>query len=478
MYLKRALVKNIRSLTDLTWEIDDKQAAGWHVILGDNGAGKSTFVRAIALALIGPNGAQKLAEDWATWLAPRGIQGRIELNLLYNEQIDGVRTPDKEEENRASAMITTMQAIHENAVQVVTDKIYKFPSATLLFKRSADNYVALGWEQPHGKYDPYYSVWSREAGWFSVAYGPYRRFTGGDTKYDNMLNVDPKVARSLSIFDEGTALTEGLRWLKDLQFKALEDESENKLESVFLSRLREFINQPGFLAHDVQLANITSKEVSFIDGNGVQVAIGNLSDGYRSVLSLTFDLLRQLQMSYGADHVFDPDDATKVSAPGVALIDEVDAHLHPTWQRRIGVWFRQHFPNIQFIVTTHSPLVCQAAEHGTVYRLPSPGTNEQGRMIEGAELNRLLYGNILDAYSTGAFGSDVGRSEEGQALLEQLAALNVKELAEGLTIEEERRQDELRGVFPTSAYTMKAKNGKAANGTTTNGKAKRKAAAK
>ena len=51
-------------------------------------------------------------------------------------------------------------------------------------------------------------------------------------------------------------------------------------------------------------------------------------------------------------------------APGVVLIDEVDAHLHPTWQRRIGLWFREHFPKLQFIVSTHSPLICQAATVG------------------------------------------------------------------------------------------------------------------
>ncbi len=474
MYLKRVLVKNIRSLTDLAWQIEDKQAAGWHVILGDNGAGKSTFVRSVALALIGPGGSQKLTENWADWLAPTADTGRIELNLLYDEKIDKVRTPEKEEEDRVSATLTTMAQMHENMVQIVQDRVYKFPSATLLLKRLESGSVELGWEQARGKYDPYYSVWGKQTGWFSAAYGPSRRLTGGDTRYDNLLAASPEMARYLSVFDERVALTESLRWLKDLQFKKL----EGKPEGAFLDHLKTFINQPRFLAHDARLADVTSDDVRFVDGNGVNVAIENLSDGYRSVLSLTFDLLRQLQMSYGSENVFDPDDPMKVSTSGVTLIDEVDAHLHPTWQRRIGPWFRRHFPNMQFIVTTHSPLVCQAAEHGTVYRLPTPGTSEQGHMLEGTELNRLLYGNILDAYSTGAFGYDVGRSEEGQALLRQLAALNVKELADGLTEEEEQRQDELRGILPTSAYTIEARNGKAANGTAANGKAKRKAAAK
>jgi ABC-type glutathione transport system ATPase component len=135
-----------------------------------------------------------------------------------------------------------------------------------------------------------------------------------------------------------------------------------------------------------------------------------------------------------------------VVAPGIVLIDEADAHLHPTWQREIGQRLKALFPRLQFIVTTHSPLVCQAAD--TVFRLPRPGTEEQGRMLEGVELERLQYGNVLDAYGTGAFGR-ITRSEAGKQLLERLAELNHKELEQGLSKEEEQEQERLRAIFPT-----------------------------
>ncbi len=73
-------------------------------------------------------------------------------------------------------------------------------------------------------------------------------------------------------------------------------------------------------------------------------------------------------------------------------------------------------------------------------------------MICGTELNRLLYGNVLDAYSTGAFGNSVGRSEEGLHLVERLAALNIKELHEGLNENEEQEQDWLRAMMPTASH--------------------------
>jgi hypothetical protein len=157
--------------------------------------------------------------------------------------------------------------------------------------------------------------------------------------------------------------------------------------------------------------------------------------------------------TYGPDGVFDPDDPTKVIAPGVVLIDEIDAHLHPTWQRRVGVWFREHFPKVQFIVTTHSPIICQAANPGSVYRLPRPGTDEKGRFIRGDELKRLLYGSILDAYGTEVFGDGITRSAKSRELLDELAALNVKETRDGLDAQEKHRQRELRTILPTTAYT-------------------------
>jgi len=71
----------------------------------------------------------------------------------------------------------------------------------------------------------------------------------------------------------------------------------------------------------------------------------------------------------------------------------------PTWQRRIGQWFRAHFPNVQLILTTDSLLVYHAAEEGSVWRLPSSGSDEGGRFLGGPERARLIYGDISEAYT-------------------------------------------------------------------------------
>ncbi len=151
--------------------------------------------------------------------------------------------------------------------------------------------------------------------------------------------------------------------------------------------------------------------------------------------------------AFGYDHLFDPNDPTVVLPGGVVLIDEIDVHLHPTWQRTIGLWFKRHFPNVQFIVTTHSPLVCQTAD--SIFVLPAPGSDEPARMLEGVELDRVRHGNVLDAYSTGVFGRGVTRSDESKKRLARLAELDRQELASGLSPEEQQEQLDLRASMPT-----------------------------
>ena len=83
MYLFDVHIRGVRSLKDVHWKIpwNMETAAGWHVILGDNGSGKSSFVRSIALALVGPAEAPALRQNWADWLTKDQQRGSIRLIL-------------------------------------------------------------------------------------------------------------------------------------------------------------------------------------------------------------------------------------------------------------------------------------------------------------------------------------------------------------------------------------------------------------
>jgi hypothetical protein len=265
----------------------------------------------------------------------------------------------------------------------------------------------------------------------------------------------PKLARYLSIFDERVALSDSLEWLQSLKFKALdlaEKSCDERSRVDLLPSILEFINQEDFLPFHARLKEITSDSVRFVDGNGMDVRIEDLSDGYRSILSMTFELIRQLATAFGTSRLFDPRDPTRVLPEGVVLIDEIDVHLHPTWQRRVGFWFRKHFPNIQFLVTTHSPLICPASSDGSIYLLPQPGETDGGGMLSGTTRKRLIEGNVLDAYGTEVFGKGVTRSDQSKARLRRLAELNALEQTRGLSPEQEREQEQLRGAMPTARW--------------------------
>ena len=109
-----------------------------------------------------------------------------------------------------------------------------------------------------------------------------------------------------------------------------------------------------------------------------------MSDGYRSILSLTLELIRLMFSTFDTRAALDAINTTAgtIALPGVVAIDEIDAHLHPAWQQRIGDWFVEYFPETQFFVTTHSPIICRAARRGSVWLLPVPGSDEQPRRIK------------------------------------------------------------------------------------------------
>lgn len=433
MYLRSAEIQNIRSLKHFKLEFDPDHYAGWHVLIGDNGSGKTTLVRAIALALIGPDEAKALRQNWADWLSSGKTEGRISLEVLRDSGID-------------SADVSGDPGLVDVSASV-----------DLASGPSGSGSLVVQFAAYHPALTEEFSIWGKNKGWFSASYGPFRRFSGGNKDYDRIYSSNPELARHLSAFGEDVALTECLDWLQDLHVKTLEKKSEGQV----LEDLKAFVNEGRLLPHNTRLEEVSSDAVLFRDGNGCQVAVDQLSDGYRSVLSMTFELIRQMTVTYGADMVFEQirNGNMQIPVPGVVLIDEIDAHLHPTWQRRIGRWFRRYFPRVQFIVTTHSPLVCQAAEEGSVWRLPTPGDESTAGRVKGVELQRLIYGSVLEAFDTELFGPDITRSESSKEKLARLARLNQKSLRTELTEDEARELDELRATLPTTAGVLEDTNG-------------------
>jgi hypothetical protein len=415
-------------------------------LIGDNGAGKSSIVRSIAAALIGPEQIGSVRLYWEEWLSQKTTSGSIKVELIYDPEFDktGQTRPLK----------------HQNV------------SNEIMLKRNGR--VVMESNINAKTLNPKNYNWGDNKGWFSVAYGPFRRFTGGNPDWNKVYYSAPKAGAHLSVFGEDIALTEALEWLKDLDRRRLKEKEsagmanlvnepdaqyQFEADTVFHG-LRKFINESGLLPHNTRFSGVNIEgEPEFIDGNGNTIKITQLSDGYRSILSMTFELIRQAVRVYGAVDVFRPANSQILhfEIPGVVLIDEIDAHLHPTWQTRIGQWFTKYFPNLQFIVTTHSPLICRGCLNetgeinGSIWRLAAPGSAETSGILDDTSRDRLLYGNVLDAYGTGVFGATTSRSEEGNLKMNRLAELNVKSRIGVISEKEETEMHELKNIFPTHA---------------------------
>jgi energy-coupling factor transporter ATP-binding protein EcfA2 len=362
MHLRQATIRNIRSIKEFELKFEPGEFAGWHVLLGDNGAGKSTLVRSIALALAGPSEAAALRQDWSEWLRTEEAEGSITLQIDNDPKIDKVSSPGQ------------------------PAKKYYVQAALQFLRAETQNGPPVAIRPVDSNPDPWRHIWGQSAGWFCASYGPFRLFSGGDKNYEKLFYSNPKLAPHLTAFGEDVALTEALAWLQTLYVKELENQHNHRSSDRILDDLKTFINRGKLLPHGTELIQITSAGVLFRDGTGATVLVDQLSDGYRSVLSMTFELVRQMVRTYGQEKVFRQIRRGKmeIDLPGVVLIDEIDAHLHPPWQRRIGSWFCRYFPRLQFLVTTHSPLVCQAAEKGSVWRLPTPGNNASGGACKAA----------------------------------------------------------------------------------------------
>jgi predicted ATP-binding protein involved in virulence len=194
------------------------------------------------------------------------------------------------------------------------------------------------------------------------------------------------------MFREDTALTQVGDWLVDLEFRLLKepsDEFARRTLGVAVKALEKVLL-------GVHFKTITKDGEVIFEENGISVPLDRLSDGYRSVTSWVGDLVRRLVEAYPTD---------PLNAHGVVLIDELDIHLHPKWQRSIVEHVRALFPNLQFIVSSHSPFVAQdMTDDDKIIVLKREGNQvvavQDSHSVTGWRVDQILTSYMFDLEST------------------------------------------------------------------------------
>lgn len=424
MYIDRIILKNIRGFEDLEFDLcrGEGKYAGWTVFTGDNGAGKSSLLKAIAVALVGRDVARSLQPSFHRWVRDDAMEqdSRIELTIVPEKGVDEFSEKGQTAYKKFSAAITFKNSGKEPLPE---------------FETGTNNKKILAQRGP----------WAPDSkGWFSCGYGPFRRVFGASPEATRLM-VGPTTERFVTMFQEAASLFEVDQWLRNLSHKKLENKhTEAKHLDLLLEILRDDL-----MPNQITVDRVDSDGLWLKDRNGLQMAWSEMSDGYRAALALLSDILRHLINAYGIDGLAErgSDGKLKIIRGGVIMIDEIDAHLHPEWQREIGFWLKKHFPKIQFLVTTHSPIICQAADVNGLFVLPEPGSKDTPRALTTEEYNKVIASRPDTILLTAAFGMANTRSPRAVEGRAQYAKLMAKKRAGAALSKEELLQAKQLQLF-------------------------------
>ena len=199
----------------------------------------------------------------------------------------------------------------------------------------------------------------------------------------------------MTLFDIDMTLRDPVDWLIKC---SLEHPGHPELE---FKELKKVLNE--VLEKNLEIKKDGAR-LTFVE-KGMELSFSELSEGYRSTIIFICDLLIRLSKGVASnDNVF--------KQSGVVLIDEIGLHLHPKWQLSIVQKLRRLFPNIQFIMTTHSPIILLGAgEDALFYRVfrekghTYVSESYRRKDMDGMMLNTLVTSSLFDMESAAMKGS-------------------------------------------------------------------------
>ena len=393
MKVKRLKMVSFRGISDLTLEFDETEPI---VFIGINGVGKSSILDCLAVLLSQLIGRIAQHEDTsyigasinAGQINIREVHGsNVQLNLGYaNQQISFAERDIKlrdfsgqditNERNKTHNTITTALDLRE-----VTWSLKKFRK-----ERSADTSSDLV-ELEAIVDDITNQLEARPEKNLPLAlYYPVNRA---------VLNVSLEITNEHS-FEQIDAYDQALAGVQISfgrffqWFRALEDlENEERRDSPnYRNHQLEAVRQAiySLLLGFSNLRVRRSPLRMTITKQGKELIVNQLSDGEKGLLALAGDLARRLAIA-------NPSLPDPLEGSGVVLIDEIELHLHPKWQREIIPALTRTFPNCQFIVTTHSPQVISQVKPEGIFILEKTEEGIVARRPEssyGRDSNRIL----------------------------------------------------------------------------------------
>lgn len=340
-----------------------------NLLLGDNGTGKTSVLRAIALAGLGP-----IVRD--SGISPYSMVRKTKSEFAGKAKISAAFVPHPQDKMRAPMFFSQIDVIRRGDVE-------RFEYATV---------DAPEWEAIYE---------SGNDAYFMVGYGATRRverpenFDIGARSKSRL----PRAQRVQGLFEDSYSLIPLGSWLPAY-------ESRNKGRYMQVVHLLNRV----LAKSDYRFTGEQDGGDYLFEGRGAKIPFQALSDGYRALIGWVADLLYHVCVSC-------PNGKKLVDNHGIAMVDEVDLHLHPAWQMRIVESLARALPNIQFIFTSHSPLVAGSLEWMNVIVMRA----KRGAIV-AERLEQSIHGLDADQLLlTGLFGLKSTRAGQKNRRLAQLS---------------------------------------------------------
>ncbi len=320
------MVKCFRGEFVLSFTDKKVKPANWTVIIGNNNTGKTTILK--ALASLEPEDYEILnpSPSKESTFEPVGTNN---IGALF--------------ENQVFYPHITQEYINSDIEKISADFYFQDEAGLSDLDLSEGYYIASGRWKP---------TKNREILNFKIyGYGTSRRstrltgFTGDipETAFDNFVN-------------DKTDLINAEEWILQTDYAV---KNGSLIAQKQLGKIRDIFLR-GHILPDITDIRFTTTEKlnSFVEVKTLLgwVKLSSLGYGYQVTIAWLADLAKRMFDRY-------PELENPLHGPAIVLVDEIDLHLHPEWQRKIIKYLSDLFPNTQFIVTAHSPLIVQSAEN-------------------------------------------------------------------------------------------------------------------
>ncbi len=415
MYIETLKIENWKLIKSL--ELDFKKADGtprmWTVLIGKNGTGKTSILQAIALAAIGKEDVGELARPISRHLHDRRSKPQPDVRITATFQFSDTAFNNPSIFPHLKKPIPTDLRLHSE-VSVLAAKNPRV-KARSRYQTSASI------SQEARDCDPLELARDQEQNlWFVAGYGVSRLLPNAteQPKLDY-----PYLDRLKPLFDQKIGLTSTAfaNYFQELTSDESSEETSSEsaqgaTKAQMFSRVlkKALFNVKDLLSQEpVRLVDLVlsgrggvrhsgdlQERARFVQGIGgkdhkIKIPAVALPHGYQSTIAWIADLVGHVVLE--ADMELEPKDMR-----GLVLIDELDLYLHPAWQVVLVRALKKTFPGMQFVVTTHSPLVLAALnpDEDQVVRLEHDAAtgdvvrvqvDEDPRLLTGTELLRLYF---------------------------------------------------------------------------------------